>query len=291
METILEAIGHTPIVQLRRAVPEGHARLFAKLERFNPGGSLKDRVILKIITDSEKGGALQPGNTIVAATTGNSGIALGYIGAVKKYRVVLTMPEDYSLERRRMLEGYGVEVHLTPASEGMSGAIRRAQELARTRSLFMINQFEDPRTVEAHAETTASEIETALARPVDAFVATFGTGGTLMGTGHYFKKKGARLIAIEPARTVHKIQGTSPGFPPPLLKRELIDQVITVSDRQAYDAAQEVARREGILVGLSSGAAFHAARKVARELGPDKTVVTVFPDGGERYLSLAKEFQ
>lgn len=299
METILEAIGHTPLVPIRRAVPSTSARIFAKLERFNPGGSLKDRLVLRILTKAEEEGRLRTGMTLIAATTGNSGIALAWIGNIKRYRVVLAMPENYSLERRRILEGYGAQVYLTPASDGMEGALRRARGLAEKEGGLFVNQFADPETVEAHLETY-QEIESALARPIHAFVATYGTGGSLMGVGRLLKQKGTKIVAVEPALSPllsegragpHRIEGTTPGFVSPLLDRKLIDEVIVVSDQQAFDSSRELARQEGILVGLSSGAAFCAAEKTARRLGPEKNIVTLFPDGGERYLSLWKDFE
>jgi cysteine synthase A len=300
METILEAIGHTPLVQLRRSFPPGCANVYAKLEKFNPGGSLKDRIVLRIIAEAEKAGRIRPGGTVVAGTTGNSGIGLAYVCAVKKYKVILTMPENYSLERRRILETYGATVHLTPASEGMRGAINRAKEIAKEKDAFLFAQFEDPETPMAHELTTAREIEDALAAPIHAFVAAVGTSGTITGVGRVLKKTGAKIIAVEPAASPllskgkagpHKIQGIGPGFVPPILDRGLIDEIVTVSDDDAFAGAKEVARNEGILVGISGGAAYVACKKIARELGIEKTVVTVFPDGGERYFSLEKYFK
>lgn len=299
METILEAIGHTPLVQLKRSVPPGCANVFAKLERFNPGGSLKDRVVLRIISEAEKAGKLAPGGTVVAGTTGNSGIGLATICAVKKYKVILTMPENFSLERRRILEAYGADVRLTQASEGMKGAITRAKEIAQSTGAFLFAQFEDPETQKAHELTTAKEIVDALAGPIDALVAGVGTGGSLIGIGRVLKPRGARIVAVEPAASPllskgqsgpHKIQGIGPGFVPAILDRNLIDEVIAVTDEDAFEGAQEIARTEGILAGISCGAAFLAARKVARDLGPGKTIVVIFPDGGERYFSMKKYF-
>lgn len=300
METILEAIGHTPLIQLTRSVPAGSARVFAKLERFNPGGSLKDRIVLRILGEAEKAGKLKVGGTVVAGTTGNSGIALAYIGNVKKYKVILTMPENFSLERRRALACYGADVRLTPAEEGMNGAIDRARAIAKETGAFLFTQFDDPLTAAAHESTTAKEILDAVTGTVDAFVAGVGTGGTIMGVGRAMKAQGARIVAVEPASSPllsegkagpHKIQGIGPGFVPKILDRSLIDEVMTVSDDEAFEGAQEIARKEGILAGLSCGAAFAASLKVARKLGPGKTVVTVFPDGGERYFSLKKYFE
>ncbi len=299
METILEAIGHTPLIQLKRSFPETAARVYAKLEKFNPGGSLKDRVVLRIIGEAEKTGQLKPGGTLVAGTTGNSGIGLAYIGNVKKYKVILTMPENFSLERRRILETYGATVHLTPAAEGVKGAIRRAKEIARDTGAFLFAQFENPETIKAHELTTAREIEDDLKEPIHALVASVGTTGTLMGIGKVLKKKGARIIAVEPAASPllsqgktgpHKIQGTGPGFIPSIFDRSLVDEIVTVTDKEAYEGSREMARQEGILAGISCGAVFVACKKIARELGKDKNIVTVFPDGGERYFSLEKYF-
>lgn len=300
METILEAIGHTPLIQLTRSVPAGSARVFAKLERFNPGGSVKDRIVLRILAEAEKAGKIRPGNTVVAGTTGNSGIALAYIGNVKKYKVILTMPENFSLERRRALECYGADVRLTPAEEGMAGAIARAHAIAKETGAFLVEQFEDPETARAHELTTAKEILDAVGSPVEAFVAGVGTGGTITGVGRVMKKLGAKIIAVEPAASPllsagkagpHKIQGIGSGFVPKVLDRSLIDEIVTVTDEEAFEGAQAIARQEGILAGISCGAAYKAALKAARMLGPGKTVVTVFPDGGERYFSMKKYFE
>ena len=299
METILEAIGQTPLIELKRSLPAGLARVFAKLEKFNPGGSLKDRVVLRILTEAERKGKIRPGSTIVAGTTGNSGIGLAYICSVKKYRAILTMPENFSLERRRILEAYGVEVHLTPASEGMRGAIQKAKDIAKEKGAFLFAQFEDPETALTHELTTAREIVEDMPTPIHAFVAGIGTSGTLMGAGRVLKKRGARIVAVEPEASPlfsknkagpHKIQGIGPGFVPGILDKNLIDEVITVSDEEAFEGSREVARIEGLLVGISSGAAFVASRQVAQKLGPNKSVVTIFPDGGERYFSLEKYF-
>ncbi|HSA58899.1 MAG TPA: cysteine synthase A [bacterium] len=300
METILASIGHTPLIQLTRSVPPGAAKVYAKLERFNPGGSLKDRIVLRILSEAEKAGTLRPGGTVVAGTTGNSGIGLAYIGNVKKLKVILTMPENFSLERRRILECYGADVRLTPAEEGMKGAIRRAKEIAKETGAFLFAQFEDPETATAHELTTAKEILDALSLPVDAFVAGVGTSGTIMGVGRVMKGQGARIVAVEPASSPllsegragpHKIQGIGPGFVPTILDRSVIDEIVTISDEEAFEGSQEIARKEGILAGISCGAVFVAARRVARRLGTEKTVVTVFPDGGERYFSMRKYFQ
>ncbi len=302
METILEAIGNTPLVCLKRSVPAGSANIFAKLEKFNPGGSLKDRIVLRIIEQAEQSGKLSPGGTIVAGTTGNSGIGLATISNVKKYKVVLTMPENFSLERRRILEAYGVELHLTPAAEGMKGAIQRAKKIAKQRKAFLFAQFENAETAQAHELTTACEIENELSTLpiIDAFVAGVGTGGSITGIGRVLKKKGTRIIAVEPSASPllsqgragpHKIQGIGPGFIPSTLEKNLIDEIITVSDEEAFQGSREIAEKEGILAGISSGAAFVASKQVAKKLGSGKNVVTLFPDGGERYFSMEKYFK
>lgn len=299
METILEAIGHTPIVQLKRSFPKGSANVYAKLERFNPGGSLKDRIVLRIISQAEKAGRLNAGGIVVAGTTGNSGIGLAYICNVRGYKVILTMPENFSLERRRILETYGATVILTPAAEGMKGAIARAKEIAREKGAFLFAQFEDPETPTTHELTTAREIEEDLKFPIHAFVAGVGTSGTITGVGRVLKKRGAKIIAVEPASSPllsqgkaapHKIQGIGPGFVPSILDKSLIDKIMTVTDDEAYEGARAIARQEGILAGISCGAVYVACQKVAKELGEGKNVVTVFPDGGERYFSLEKYF-
>ena len=300
MQTILEAIGHTPLIQLTRSVPPGSAKVFAKLERFNPGGSSKDRVVLRILGEAEKAGKIRPGGTVVAGTTGNAGISLAAIGNIKKYKVILTMPENFSLERRRILECYGADVRLTPAEEGVQGATSRAKRIAEETGALLFSQFEDPDAATAHEATTAKEILNALNVPIDAFVAGVGTGATITGVGRALKKQGAKIVAVEPAASPvlsggkpgpHKIQGIGAGFVPAVLDRSLIDEIVTISDDEAFEAAQEVARKEGILAGLSSGAAFAAARRVAAKLSPEQTVVTVFGDGAERYFSMRKYFQ
>ncbi len=302
LDTILEAIGHTPLVKLKRSFPSGSANVYAKLEKFNPGGSVKDRIVLRILNEAERSGDLKTGGTIVAGTTGNSGIGLSLVGNVRKYKVILTMPENFSLERRRILETYGATVLLTPAAEGLKGAIRRAKEIAREQKAFLFSQFEDPETANAHELTTAREIEDAIAGPIDAFVAGVGTGGTLIGIGRVLKKKGAKIVAVEPTSSPllsqgkvgpHKIQGIGPGFLSKVVEegRGIIDEIVTITDQEAFEGCREVAQKEGILAGISCGANFVACKKVARELGTGKTVVTVFPDGGERYFSLEKYFK
>lgn len=304
MNSILDAIGKTPLLQLKASVPSAYADVYAKLEYFNPGGSVKDRIGLKMIEAAEKSGALKPGGTVIEPTSGNTGIALALACAVKKYRLILVMPENYSVERRYILKAYGAEIVLSPAEGEMPGAIAKAEALAsETPGSFLPRQFENPANPEAHQQTTALELfEDLQAEDIAAFVAGVGTGGTLSGVGKILKQKNphCQIVAVEPARAavlsgeapgVHKIQGIGPGFVPPILKRELIDRIETISDEEAYECTKSLASQEGLLVGISSGAAFAASLRLAKELGVGKKVVTVFPDKGERYFSIEKYFK
>jgi cysteine synthase len=304
MNSILEAIGNTPLLKLGHSVPEGHAAIYAKLESFNPGGSVKDRICLGMIQAAEESGALRSGATVIEPTSGNTGIGLAVVCAVKKYRLILVMPENYSVERRYLMQELGAEIVLTPAQEEMPGAIAKAEALARELpSVFLPRQFSNPENPEAHRRTTAREILADLpADEIDAFVVGVGTGGTLTGVGSVLKKLNPRcqVMAVEPAQaavlsgkkpTVHKIQGIGAGFIPEILDRRLIDRVITVEDQEAHDCVKRLSLKEGLLMGISSGAAFKASLQVARELGPTKKVVTVFPDKGERYFSTEKFFK
>lgn len=304
MNSILEAIGKTPLLKLAASVPAGYAEVDAKLEFFNPGGSTKDRIGLEMLEAAERSGELKPGGTVIEPTSGNTGIGLALACAVKKYRLILVMPENYSLERRYLLKAYGAEIVLSPATDEMPGAIAKAEALAREiPGSFLPRQFSNPANPEAHRRTTAKEILRDLAdEKIDAFVVGVGTGGTLSGVGEPLKRSNPAclIVAVEPAGaavlsgrppSVHKIQGIGPGFVPAILKCELIDRVETVSDDEAYEGAKALAREEGLLVGISSGAAFVAALRLAKELGPGKRVVTVFPDKGERYFSIEKYFR
>jgi len=294
---ILELIGRTPVVRLNRVVPEDAAIVWAKLEGANPGGSVKDRIGLSMIEAAEREGRLQPGGTIVEPTSGNTGIGLAMAAAVKGYRLILTMPETMSVERRRLLSAYGAEIVLTPGEQGMKGAIERAEQLVRENpSWFMPQQFENPANPEAHRRTTGPEILAQVEGPIAAFVAGVGTGGTLTGAGEVLRQAypDIQIIAVEPDRSPvlsggsagsHKIQGIGAGFVPAVLNREIIDEVIRVSDEEAKDMGQRLAREEGLLVGISSGAAAFAAVKVAQRLGRGKQMVVILPDTGERYLS------
>ena len=294
-------IGNTPIVKLKKVVEKGMAGVFAKVEFFNPGGSVKDRICLAMIEDAEKSGKLKHGGTIVEPTSGNTGIGLSMIGATRGYKVILTMPETMSLERIYILKAYGAEVVLTPGSEGMQGAIKKAEEIERKTGAFMPQQFNNPANPEVHRKTTAIEILNALGENIDAFVAGVGTGGTITGVGEVLKSKNPkiRIVAVEPASSPvlsggkpgpHKIQGIGAGFIPKILNGDIIDQIITVKDEDAYNFSRKIAVEEGLFVGISSGAAGFAALEVAKELGEEKTVVTLFPDTGERYFSMEQYF-
>lgn len=297
VEKITDLIGNTPVVELQRMTGPEDARILAKIESFNPGGSVKDRICLSMVEAAEREGKLKPGGTIVEPTSGNTGIGLAFVAAVKGYRAIFTMPETMSLERRKLLHAYGAEVVLTPGNEGMSGAIRKAEELdAAHPDYFMPQQFNNPANPEIHRKTTAQEILKQAGAGIDVFVAGVGTGGTVTGVGEILKHHhpSVRVVAVEPKTSAvlsggdagpHKIQGIGAGFVPEVLNMEIVDQIFTVGDDEAAQAAREMTRREGILCGISSGAAMVAALQVARELGPGKTVVVILPDTGERYLS------
>ena len=297
-ESILDLIGHTPLVQLQRVPGEGTAQVLGKLESRNPGGSVKDRIAQAMIEVAEQEGRLKPGDTIVEPTSGNTGIGLALVAAVKGYRLVLTMPEDMSLERRKLLRRLGAEFVLTPALEGMTGAVFAAEQLVREQGYFMPQQFENPANPEIHARTTGPEIVAATGGQVDAFVVGVGTGGTITGVGQVLREANPHvlLVAVEPERSPvlaggrprpHAIQGIGASFVPGVLDRTLLDEIIPVSDDDAIAMMERLAREEGLLVGISAGANVHAACTVARRLGAGKTVVTILPDTGERYLSLA----
>ena len=293
---VLDLVGRTPLVRLRRLAPVGGAEICAKLERQNPSGSVKDRPALAMIERAEREGRIGAGATIVEATSGNTGISLAMVAAVRGHRCVLVMPEDMSAARRQILRAYGAEVVLTPAAEGMAGAVARAERVVReTPNAFMPRQFENPANPDAHAEGTAEEIWRATAGRLDAFVAGVGTGGTLTGVGRALKARcpALRVIAVEPRGSAvlsggapgpHAIQGLGAGFVPPVLDAALIDEVIQVSDHAADRMARRLAREEGLLVGPSAGANVHAAAEVSRRLANDRRVVTILCDGGERYL-------
>lgn len=299
---ITELIGRTPLVRLNQLSPEGAAIIYAKVESFNPGGSVKDRICLNMINEAERQGKLKPGGTIVEPTSGNTGIGLALIAAVRGYKLILVMPESMSMERASLLSSYGAQLVLTAAWEGMKGSIKEAESIvAQNPSYFMPDQFSNPANPAMHRQTTALEIWEALDGRIDAFVAAVGTGGTITGCGEVLKQRNAqvKVIAVEPSGSPvlsggdpgpHKIQGIGAGFVPKVLNRSILDGVVTVTDDQAYQTAKLLAKREGLLVGISSGANVFAAQKVAQELGPGKNVVTVLCDTGERYISIEKYF-
>jgi cysteine synthase A len=298
-DSVLDLVGRTPLVRLRRVVAPGGAEVLAKLEARNPGGSVKDRIALAMIEDAEARGLLKPGGTMVEPTSGNTGIGLAMVAAVKGYRLILTMPEDMSVERRRLLERFGAEIVLTPAIEGMSGAVFAAEELLREHpDFFMPQQFQNAANPEAHRRTTAREILEATDGRLDAFVAGVGTGGTITGVGEVLREAlpNVRVVAVEPARSQvlagrrfspHAIQGIGASFVPGVLNREVYDEIIAVRDEDALAMTARLTREEGLLVGVSSGANVWAAARVARQLGPEARVVTLLCDTGERYLSVA----
>lgn len=298
--SLTELIGHTPLLALHRWAKQQQlaAEIVAKVEYFNPGGSVKDRVALSMITDAEEKGLLKPGALIIEPTSGNTGVGLAWVASVKGYRLILTMPETMSLERRNLLKALGAELVLTPGSEGMGGAIRKAQEIqAATPGSLILQQFENPANPLAHERTTAEEIWQDTDGKIDIFVASVGTGGTLTGTARGLKKKNPniRIVAVEPAGSPvlsggkagpHKIQGIGAGFIPKILDTSLIDQIIPVTDEDAMRTSRELSATEGLLVGISSGAAAFAAREIAKdEANQGKRIVVLLPDTGERYLS------
>lgn len=299
---ITELIGKTPVVRLNRLSKPTSATIYGKIEFFNPGGSVKDRICLNMIDEAERLGKLKPGGTIVEPTSGNTGIGLALVAAVRGYKLILVMPESMSMERASLLSSYGAQLVLTPAWEGMKGSIKEAESiLAQNPSYFMPDQFSNPANPSMHKRTTALEIWDALEGNIDAFVAAVGTGGTITGCGEVFKERHPHIqvIAVEPAGSPvlsggdpgpHKIQGIGAGFIPKVLNRKILDRVITVTDDEAYQTAKQLSKKEGLLVGISAGANVFAAQKIADELGPGKNVVTILCDTGERYISIEKYF-
>jgi cysteine synthase A len=298
-DSVLGLVGATPLVRLNRVIPQGAAQVLGKMENLNPGGSVKDRIALAMIEDAERKGTLTAGATIVEPTSGNTGIGLALVAAVKGYRLILTMPEDMSLERRRLLERYGAELILTPAIEGMTGAVFAANQLVeKNAGYFMPQQFENAANPEVHYRTTGREILNATGGRIDAFVAGVGTGGTITGVGRALREEAGdavQLIAVEPARSpvlsggragMHGIQGIGASFVPGVLDRTLYNEVMRIEDKDAVAMTRRLAREEGILAGISSGANVFAARKIAERLGEGKVVVTIISDTGERYLSV-----
>jgi cysteine synthase len=302
--SVLELIGRTPLVQLDRvAGSPNSARVLAKLESQNPGGSVKDRIALAMIEDAEKRGILKQGAVIVEPTSGNTGIGLAMVCAVKGYKLMLTMPETMSLERRGILAAYGAEIVLTKGVEGMAGAISKAEEIiAKTPGAFMPQQFNNEANPEIHRKTTALELLNEVDDKLDAFVVGVGTGGTLTGVGEILKQRlpHVKIIAVEPTNSAvlsggkpgpHRIQGIGAGFIPTVLNQQAIDEIYKVKDNDAFQMTRKLAKEEGLLVGISSGAAAVAALDIAKKLGKGKTVVTVFPDRGERYFSMEQFFR
>ncbi len=294
---VLSLIGNTPLVRINHLAPEGSAEVWAKLESYNPGGSVKDRIALSMIESAEQKGELKPGGTIIEPTSGNTGIGLAMVAAVKGYRLILTMPETMSMERRQLLEAFGAELVLTPGEKGMMGTVERAEEIYKENPGYVMpQQFENPANPEIHRKTTAPEIMECLGGLPDAFVAGVGTGGTITGVGEVLKheNKDILVVAVEPADSPilsggdpgpHKIAGIGAGFFPGVLNTKVYDEIIAVTNEDAADTAKALSRREALLCGISSGAAMWAALKVAERLGAGKRVVVILPDRGERYLS------
>lgn len=295
---LTDLVGHTPLLEVKD-MPGQQARLVLKLEYFNPGGSVKDRIALAMIEDAEERGLLSPGATIVEPTSGNTGVGLAWVGASKGYRVILTMPDTMSVERRNLLKAYGAQLELTPGTEGMKGAIAKAEQLCREiPGAIILGQFTNPANPAAHRRTTGEEIWKDTDGQVDMFVAGIGTGGTVSGTGQALKahKPNVEIIGVEPASSPvlttgqpgkHKIQGIGAGFVPATYDAATVDRVLTVTDEEAYAAARKLAAEHGLLVGISSGAAFHAAYTLAcQPENSGKMIVALLPDTGERYLSV-----
>ena len=298
-QEITDIVGKTPLLKLQRYMDANacKADILAKLEYQNPGGSVEDRVAIRMIDEAEKAGILHKGDVIIEPTSGDTGIGLACVAAARGYHLIITMPETMSVERRRLLSAYGAELVLTPASKGVKGSIRKANELAEQLHAFVPSQFSNPYNPKSHYETTGPEIWADTDGKIDVFVAGVGTGGTISGTGRYLKEKNPnnQIVAVEPAGSPvlsdgipgrHKIQGIGAGFIPETLDMEIYDEILTVTDDDAYQACRELARREGVLCGISSGAALSAAKELAvKPAYQGKTIVALFPDGGERYLS------
>ncbi|GEN55323.1 MULTISPECIES: cysteine synthase A [Halobacillus] len=296
VNNVSELVGQTPLVKLNGSAEEDSADIYLKLEYMNPGSSVKDRIALSMIEEAEKDGSLKEGDTIVEPTSGNTGIGLAMIAAAKGYKAILVMPDTMSQERRNLLRAYGAELVLTPGSEGMKGAIKKAAELQDQKGYFMPQQFNNEANPLIHEKTTGPEIVEQMGDQLDAFVAGIGTGGTITGAGKVLKEKypDIKIYAIEPEESPvlsggdpgpHKIQGIGAGFVPGILNTEIYDEVIKVTKEDSFEAAREAARKDGILGGISSGSAIHVAKQVAKKLGKGKKVVAIIPSNGERYLS------
>lgn len=294
--SVYDLIGNTPVVKLNRLVDEDSAEVYVKLEYMNPGSSVKDRIALAMIEDAEEKGLLKEGDTLIEPTSGNTGIGLAMVAAAKGIKAILVMPDTMSSERRNLLRAYGAELVLTPGAEGMKGAIKKAEELAEEHGYFMPQQFNNPANAEVHRRTTGKEIAEQFGDGLDAFIAGIGTGGTITGAGEVLKEKNPsiKIFAVEPTDSPvlsggkpgpHKIQGIGAGFVPKILNTEIYDEIITVKNEEAFEFARKAAREEGILGGISSGAAICAALQVAKKLGKGKKVLAVLPSNGERYLS------
>lgn len=298
VNNITDLIGNTPIVKLNNLQDENSADIYVKLEYSNPGSSVKDRIALAMIEAAEEAGEIKPGDTIVEPTSGNTGIGLALVAAAKGYKLVVVMPDTMSQERRNLLRAYGAELHLTPGANGMKGAIAKAEELKEANGYFMPQQFKNAANPEVHARTTGKEIVAQMSDGLDGFVSGIGTGGTITGAGKVLKEhfEGIKIYAVEPTDSPilsggspgpHKIQGIGAGFVPDVLDTEIYDEVVLVSNDEAFETSREVAQKEGILGGISAGAAIAAAQKVAKQLGKGKKVLAILPDNGERYLSTA----
>lgn len=297
VQSVTELVGETPLLKLNKIVPEGAGDVYVKLESMNVGGSVKDRIALNMIEEAEKAGELKEGDTIVEATSGNTGVGLAMVAAAKGYKAVFIMPDTLSHERRALMKAYGAELELTPGDNGMPGSLERAMELAEQDNFFMPSQFKNPANPSAHIKTTGPEIIEAFeGETPDAFVAGVGTGGTITGVGKVLKlhNPSTQIIAVEPAESAvlsgqekgkHKIQGIGAGFIPEILETDVFDDVLTVTSEEAMETTRRVAREEGLLVGISAGANITAAIRVAEQLGEGKRVVTIGCDTGERYLS------
>lgn len=294
---VLELVGNTPILKVNNLIKgENSADLYVKLEKFNPGGSVKDRAALGMIEKAEKEGLLKPGSIIVEPTSGNTGIALAFIGKLKGYKVIIVMPETMSKERRELIKAYGADLVLTEGTKGMKGAIEKALEIGSKEGYFIPQQFENLANPEKHYETTADEIYRDIP-DLDAVIAGVGTGGTIIGVSKNLKKKNVNIksVAVEPANSPvlsggnpggHKIQGIGAGFVPGIYEKEYVDEILQVNDEDAFKTAKAFAEEEGILIGISAGAALYAAIEVAKKLGNGKKVLAIAPDGGEKYISM-----
>lgn len=299
VNSVLELVGQTPIVKLNNLQEENSADIYLKLEYFNPGSSVKDRIALAMFEAAEKSGQLKKGDTIIEPTSGNTGIGLALVASAKGYKAILVMPETMSLERRNLLRAYGAELVLTPGPDGMKGAIAKAEELAKENGYFLPQQFNNQANPEVHRNTTGPEIVAAFGDDtLDAFIAGIGTGGTITGTGEVLREKNPniKIYAVEPKDSPvlsggkpgpHKIQGIGAGFVPSVLNTEVYEQILQVTTEESFEYARRAAREEGILAGISGGAAIAAAVQVAKQLGKGKKVLAIIPDNGERYLSTA----